>query len=102
MTRKEYIESSSPDAFNTYYDQLVSPASIHIVIRLIGKETLLASRDPDLNDIPLHRWDALASLMSTKQAFLRLDDYPTLSGLVCVAKRSAQIWIAGQKAATSA
>jgi hypothetical protein len=43
-----------------YYGQFVNDGVISAVVRTIGARKILASTDPHLNDIPLHRWDALA------------------------------------------
>lgn len=45
----------------TYYEQFVTPRVEQTVSDVIGRDRILASTDPYLNDIPLSRWDNLAN-----------------------------------------
>jgi hypothetical protein len=62
MTRKEYMENS-PDLHHKYYLQFAKPSAYSLVLRTIGKEAILASKDKHLNDIPLNKWDSLSGFV---------------------------------------
>ena len=54
-------KSDTPESFaahRAYYAQFVNAHVRGLVAGRIGLPTLLASKDPHLNDIPLARWDA--------------------------------------------
>ena len=65
-TRKEYMASlpkygtpESTKAHRAYYAQFVTDCVKDLVKARIGMGRLLASRDPNLNDIPLSDWDSI-------------------------------------------
>lgn len=93
-TREQYLAESfekGEAAHRRYYSQFVGPATVAAVARQIGREALLASMDPHLNDIPLHKWDltTFTLAMPMKAA----GDYLTKSGHVCIAKEAARQFI---------
>jgi hypothetical protein len=57
FTRKQYMDGDV--SHDEYYGQFVTDG----VIRLLDQERVKASTDPHFNDIPLHRWDQLATLL---------------------------------------
>jgi hypothetical protein len=95
FTRKEYM--SKVCTHKQYYAQFVTENMKNDVIRAIGKDALMNSTDEHLNDIPLKKWDRLASGVVpfyVNSAMRELGDYPTLGGLVCIAKEAARQVIA--------
>lgn len=74
-----------------YYAQFVNAATRRTVEMFIGRDTILASTDPHLNDIRLDRWDALRDNLPRA---LRAADVGqagwSLSDTVCVAKEAAR------------
>ncbi len=113
FTRQQYLaQSREPGAHRRYYAQLVNDRTIAAVVQAIGRTRLLASTDPHYNDIPLQVWDRLcgftmanygyargdktrmsAPAFPLAQRFEELNDYPTLAGLVCVAKEAARQYV---------
>lgn len=75
-----------------YYSQFVSQRIIEMVVSHIGAETLAASRDPHLNDIPLEKWDRLPRMLNEKHV-RELGGNMSLSTFTCVHKQAARIWI---------
>lgn len=62
MTRDEFWIANAVNpskAHRDFYGQFVNSETIDFVVKGIGAEKLLASRDEHLNDIPLMQWDAL-------------------------------------------
>lgn len=91
MTRAEYLATSTePGAFRAYYGQFVDDRTISYVARAIGGDVIKASTDPHLNDIPLKQWDRLTASLPVAGSFKDRGDYPTIAGLVCVAKEAAR------------
>jgi hypothetical protein len=72
-----------------------------MVRRCIGVETLLASTDPHLNDIPLHRWDVMTGSLfrqSGMRAQMRdVGEIRSLSTGVCILKEAARQSIEQEK-----
>jgi len=62
ITREEYMQDSS-NLHHQYYLQFATPEAKNIVLRSIGKDALLKSKDEHLNDIKLHKWDSLAGFV---------------------------------------
>lgn len=99
-TRAQYLEDSrtnSEAAHRRYYAQFVSPQTIATVAGQIGREALLASTDPHLNDIPLHRWGSTTFTLAMPMK--AAGDYLTKSGRVCIAKEAARQFIESQRPA---
>ena len=99
-TRDQYLEDSKTDGSGShrkYYGQFVTASTIARVVNSIGKETLLASRDPHFNDIPLHRWDRLVSMLPGSSSFVQAGDYYTIANGICLAKEAAKQWIEQSK-----
>lgn len=55
FTRKDYMEKKC--THREYYGQFVTSTIKSSVVGSIGLDTLLASKDDHLNDIPLKLWD---------------------------------------------
>ena len=90
ITRKEYMNDSS-NLFHAYYSQFINSGVIHRVTKYIGLNRIRNSTDDHLNDIPLKEWDNIAICDSDINTKMRAcGDYPTLSGLVCIAKTCAR------------
>ena len=87
-SRKQYMNKEC--SHRDYYGQFVTPSTVAIVVSVIGKENILNSTDPDFNDIPLRRWDALVSRLPGSGRFVTAGDYYTQAGGVCLAKEAAQ------------
>lgn len=113
MRRDEYMDNSDclkpngevDDAKRTakhraYYAQFVDESVKYAVLRGIGIERLLKSRDFYFNDIPLHEWDRLAGAQGFKvtapvilQFGTRMKergDFITLAGAVAMLKEAAR------------
>ena len=88
-TRKDYMDKRC--THREYYAQFVTDGTRQAVARSIGLDTLFGSRDANLNDIPLKRWDNLMGILtsSVNQGLHAVGDYPTLAGKVCIAKEAA-------------
>lgn len=103
MTRNEYISApytNDADAaarHRAYFAQFVNARTIAFVVRVIGSDRLLNSRDRHLNDIPLHKWDAMVSTLPLAAKMKDFGDYYTLAGAVCIAKEAARQFIESQQ-----
>ena len=114
MTRNEYINRYSGKTaeeqtalHRAYYAQFVTPAVLHYVQSAIGKNRLLGSTDPHLNDIPLVMWDRMEpvirsmclSRMGNVNGAVSVDEFGrrtiawSLSDAVCIAKEAARQFI---------
>lgn len=108
MTRKDYMNGYGKNGAKThreYYAQFVDEVIKNQVLQYIGKGALLASIDEHLNDIPLHKWDALAgfkfigSEMVQQPRYIRPELLKKLrdtgegvscAGMVCIYKEAAR------------
>ena len=91
FTRKQRLNNEC--THREYYAQFVSGATIRRVETHIGREKIINSTDPHFNDIPLVLWDRLCSGLVPHDLGSKMratGDYPTLSGLVCIAKEAAR------------
>lgn len=92
ITRAQYMAGEA--THNEYYDQF-GKLLIGSVRNVIGLERIAASRCEHFNDIPLHRWDALESIVVhtcghlIKQANGMGDI--SLSDCACAAKSAARL-----------
>ena len=113
MTRANYMEEYSlawaqggakaaTEVHRTYYAQYVNGPIISIVVSHIGAAKLLASKDPDFNDIPVGCWDKLEPFMKHHSLALtkKLKDYWSLTQSVCIAKEAARTYIQDKATAT--
>lgn len=89
-TRAQFL--SKEIDFQTYYEQwafAISP----LVSYVIGKDRILASSDPNFNDIPLQEWDKLTVLVKqrigTDIAKANGSGGVSQSDCVCAAKAAA-------------
>jgi hypothetical protein len=110
ITRKEYMNHYTfrdgetreqhdircAAAHRAYYGQFVNVCTMSQVASFIGKDKLLSSTDPHLNDIPLVLWDHVSNCLYMNVSFKSVGDFVTLAGLVCVAKEAAHQWIESQ------
>ena len=90
FTRKQRLANEC--THSEYYAQFVTPAVTHTVLRQIGRDAIMESTDPHFNDIRLSKWDALFPLVPANVAtkIRECGDYPTLAGMVCLAKEAAR------------
>jgi len=58
ITRKDYMKDSEK-LHRAYFAQFATLATRQAVLRGIGKDAILTSKDESLNDIPLRKWDIL-------------------------------------------
>ncbi len=93
-TRKEYLDGDC--THREYFAQFVSPDRPEHVAGIIGKQRLLNSTDPHMNDIPLFEWDAIPNPHGTDMKMRAIGDYPTLSSAVCISKEAARQWVEAQ------
>lgn len=102
ITRAEYMATLPPfsSAENSesylhhrrYMTQFVTPEILEYVGRAIGVDTIKASTDQHLNDIPLCRWDAISPRINSMAATMRrkTGECASLSTGVCIAKEAAR------------
>ena len=96
ITRRQYLEHSA-ELHHAYFLQFAGAGYRSALSGKFGPEELLASTDPNFNDIPLARWDDAA-----RQLYPRVDhsrivaagDFYSLSMGVCIAKAMARDLIA--------
>lgn len=93
FTRKQYMNKEVDH--QTYYGQFATDSVRRIVCQYIGRNRILASRDPFFNDIPLRLWDglhgSLTMLVGKRIAVANGSGGVSLSDTVCVAKAAARI-----------
>lgn len=108
ITRDDYMsryggdntEDQNRALHRAYYKQFVNASTIAHVVRIIGKDRLLASTDEHLNDIPLGRWDLLCGRIPLAISFRDVGQQgSSLSDWVCIAKEAARQWIESQNQA---
>lgn len=90
-TRKQYMAKEC--THREYYGQFVTPTIKAMVLHGFTREELAASKDQNLNDLPLERWDRLAGGNSSTLCALRLKevgDLPSLGSAVCILKEAAR------------
>ena len=91
FSRKDYLEHKC--SHSEYYAQFVNEDARRAVLSRIGKTRLMCSVNEHFNDIPLKMWDAVFSPTfprSIGEIFRSVRDFPTDSGLVCIAKEAAR------------
>lgn len=99
MSRKEYLAPCTMleryPRHMSYYGQYITIAYSDMIARMIGHDRLLASRDANLNDIPLGHWGMPISA-NIANAMRANGDCPTKAGAVCLEKQAALQWLARQ------
>lgn len=105
MNRKEYLNNPrGTEGHREYYAQFVTEDIKQKVLAKIGRKAILSSTDPYFNDIGLAEWDALFGVHNGRMGsdikprcsaevdrlMREMGDYPTLAGLVCIAKEAAR------------
>lgn len=88
FTRKQYLNNDC--THREYYSQFVTDGYKNAIKSFIGLENLMQSKDKNLNDIPLNKWDNAPLTTGVNQKMLELGDYLTLAGKVCIAKEAAR------------
>jgi hypothetical protein len=92
-TRRDYIDGKA--TFSEYYAQFITPELAEAVKAKIGIDSVKASKDPHLNDIPLYKWDNLFQDYNLKKEIaLKMQeagDYLSMAGAVCTAKECARM-----------
>ena len=101
MTRQEYLgfagTPKSGKAHREYYAQFVDGGVVARVRAGIGARRIRASKDPHLNDIPLGMWDRIFVPVPHRinESMRAQGDYPTIAGMVCIAKEAAHQIVEG-------
>lgn len=93
LTDGQYDGSKGRDVHMRYYSQYVNSWITKTVLRAIGKDALLASRDSYLNDIPLKLWGDLPMTKHIADKAREFGDNTSLSTKVCVYKCAARLWL---------
>jgi len=96
ITRKQYLAHSA-ELFHAYYMQFAGNGYRSALSGMFGPEELLASADPNFNDIPLSRWDDAVRKLYSRVDHARITaagDFYTHSTGVCMAKTMARELIA--------
>lgn len=89
FTRADYM--SGKCTHSEFYAQFVSDATKQALLRSIDRETILASKDPHFNDIPLVEWDNCArGGVPSAIAFKDVGDFRSKAGDVCILKEAAR------------
>ena len=86
FSRTEYLEGTTDH--QRYYGQMLNNEIIGSVIRSIGIDRILDSKDEHFNDIPLSKWDQATRTFDVNK--WPEGDSPSQAGLVCVAKAGAK------------
>ena len=77
-----------------YFSQFVDDRVVSVILRSIGIEDLLSSKDEHLNDIPLHKWDSLTSLMGLNKnlsdKLKETGEGNSKASMVCIFKNGAR------------
>jgi hypothetical protein len=97
ITREQYLKGNGEQNHRAYYSQFVNPSIKETVKNTVGIDALLKSNDPHLNDIPLKIWDNMMT-SGVNDKMLKLGDYLTLAGKVCVLKEAARQLIEERRA----
>ncbi len=90
-TRLDYLAGKC--THREYYAQFVTAAVLGRVASRIGLDRIRKSQDQHLNDIPLSKWDALfqdACPADVNRMMREAGDFPTLAGMVSLAKEAAR------------
>lgn len=102
MHREEYIHSlygkdepGRTAVHRSYFAQYVNDAVKGLVLRYIGLEVVRRSKDPHLNDIPLHRWDLLVRKLPrvVVDQLKANGDFLSLGTGVCILKEAARLLV---------
>ena len=95
FTRNDYMFEKC--TFEQYWDQYVSAQILARVYDKVGIDRLMNASDRRIfSDIPLEVWDDVARSFNIKPGTalrMKFDeclDFPSLSGLVCIAKMAAR------------
>ena len=91
ITRQDYVNQKA--THREYYGQFVCDQVKSWVLRAFTKQELMQSTDPNLNDLPIDRWDRVIPSpvpFTLVSRMTRVGDYATLGGLVCIAKEAAR------------
>ena len=87
FTRDDFMKNRC--TYRQYYAQFVTEDMKARLIRYLGLDTLLASKDEHLNDIGLRQWDLFIAgplAISLKS----VGDFASLAVNVCIAKEAAR------------
>ena len=87
-TRRDYMEHRI--THREYYGQMVNDSVLQLVDSTIGRDRIARSKDENLNDIPLHRWDQLFPSIQRCVPALPEGEVWSLSVGVCIAKEAAR------------
>lgn len=74
---------------NDFYAQFVSEAHKRAILEFIGRDAIVASRDPHFNDIPLAKWDRLPRILNAEKV-KALGGNLSISTFTCVYKQAAR------------
>jgi hypothetical protein len=86
-TRNDYLKNRC--THRQYYAQFVTEEMKSRLVRYLGLDTLLESKDEHLNDIPLRMWDLfIAGPLAIP--LKSVGDCSTMAGNVCIAKEAAR------------
>ena len=98
-SRQDYLQNKC--SHRQYYAQFVDDSVRRMVEQYFTLETLRASTDEHLNDIPLRRWDSLAIMLvhysSIRELLREYGDFWSLAGGVCILKEAAHQLVEGKK-----
>lgn len=89
-TRADY--NSGKVSHREYYRQFVDEALKQGLLRGMGLEEIINSKDAHFNDIPLYVWDCLPCVRTAEITanLIACGDFPSLAGLCCIAKEGAR------------
>ena len=91
FTRQQYLNREC--THREYYAQFVDKQLKRDMTKFVSYELILSSEKENFNDIPLRRWDAAWSVVSTlrnKEKMKTVGDFLTPAGIVCILKEAAR------------
>ncbi len=87
LNRKQYLNNEL--THDEYYDQFVTRSQMELVLRAIPLWDLV-NKDPNLNDIPLKRWDQIGVAYDAMQGAKSAGEFYSKGFSVCVAKAATR------------
>jgi len=90
FTRLDYINGVC--THREYYSQFVTERVRRTVKERFTPQLLKTcfATDEHFNNIPLHKWDILATHLVSAECFKEHGDFVSKAGLVCIAKEAAR------------
>ena len=88
-TREQYM-NKEVDHQAYYLDVAAHSGITHRLLPQKMLQEVLASTDPHLNDVPLHKWDRVAAVIQAVEVYNNERRVTSLAGTVCALKAVAR------------